>query len=43
MVTWIVGIILALAAGAALWKIIADKKAGKSACGGDCSHCRGCR
>lgn len=22
--------------------MIKDKKSGKSSCGGDCSHCRGC-
>ena len=25
-----------------IWKMIKDKKAGKSSCGGDCAHCRGC-
>ena len=42
MATWIVGIIVALAAGAAIGKMVADKRAGKSSCGGDCSKCRGC-
>lgn len=42
MATWIVGIAVAAAALAALGKIIADRKAGKSSCGGDCSKCRGC-
>ncbi len=44
MATWIVGGIVALAVGAAVWKIIHDKRAGKGSCscGGDCSHCHGC-
>ena len=41
MATWIIGSVVLLAAGAALWKIIADKRKGKSCCG-DCSKCRGC-
>lgn len=33
-------VVLAVALAArSLWK---DHKAGKSSCGGDCSHCKGC-
>ena len=42
MATFIVGAIVALIVGAAVWKMVADKKAGKSSCGGDCSKCKGC-
>lgn len=31
-----------LSSGAALTKIIKDKKSGKGGCCGDCSKCRGC-
>ena len=43
MATWIVGAVVALAVIAAIRKLIADRKAGRSSCGGDCSKCRGCR
>lgn len=41
MATWIVGGILLLAVGAIVWKMIRDKRSGKTACacGGDCSQC----
>ena len=44
MATWIVGGVLAVVVGLIIWKMIHDKRAGKSACscGGDCSHCSGC-
>ena len=42
MATWIVGGVVALAAGAAIWKIVRDRRSGKHACSGDCSHCKGC-
>ena len=42
MATWIVGGVVLLAVAAAIWKLVSDKKAGKSCCGGDCSKCRGC-
>lgn len=42
MSTLIVGLAVALLVSAALWKIIADRKAGKGSCGGDCSKCKGC-
>ena len=42
MGTVIVGGVLAVIVGLLIWKIIKDKKAGKSSCGGDCAHCRGC-
>ena len=38
----IVGLAVLAAAGLAVRKIIRDKKRGKSACSGDCSHCSGC-
>lgn len=44
MATFLVGAAVAVIAGAAIWKMAADKKAGKSmcSCGGDCSRCKGC-
>ncbi len=44
MINWLIGGALLLAVGAILWKMIKDRRAGKSACacGGDCSHCKGC-
>ena len=41
MGTVIVGGVLAVIVGLLIWKMIKDKKAGKSSCGGDCAHCRG--
>ena len=42
-----VGIVLAIVLALIIWKIIRDKKAGKSFCGGNCNACgagchRGC-
>ncbi len=42
MSTLFVGLAVALLVGAALWKVIADRRAGKGSCGGDCSKCKGC-
>ncbi len=42
MGTVIVGGVLAVIVGLLIWKMIKDKKAGKSSCGGDCAHCKGC-
>ena len=42
MGTVIVGGVLAVIVGLLIWKMIKDKKAGKSSCGGYCAHCRGC-
>ena len=42
MGTIIVGGVLAIIVGLLVWKMIKDKKAGKSSCGGDCAHCKGC-
>ena len=42
MGTLIVGAILILIVGLIIRGIVRDKKSGKSSCGGDCSHCRGC-
>ena len=39
MGTVIVGSVLAVIVGLLIWKMIKDKKAGKSSCGGNCSHC----
>ena len=39
MGTVIVGGVLAVIVGLLIWKMIKDKKAGKSSCGGDCAHC----
>ena len=38
----IVGAILILIVGLIIKGIVRDKKSGKSSCGGDCSHCKGC-
>lgn len=43
MATWIVGALVIMAVIAAIRKLITDRKAGRSSCGGDCSRCRGCR
>lgn len=40
MATWIIGGLVALAAGLAARSIYRDKKAGKCSCG--CSGCSGC-
>ena len=44
METIIVGGILTAIVAAVIWKMIKDKKSGKSgcSCGGDCSCCKGC-
>lgn len=42
METILVGAVVALITGAAVWSMIRDKKSGKHTCGGDCSKCRGC-
>ena len=42
MGTVIVGGVLAIIVGLLVWKMVKDKKKGKSSCGGDCAHCRGC-
>ena len=42
MGTFVVGAILVLIVGLIVRGIVKDKKSGKSSCGGDCSHCRGC-
>ena len=41
MATWIIGGILLVIVGAIVWKMVKDKRQGKSscACGGDCAHC----
>lgn len=43
MATWIVGGVLLLIVGAIVWKMVKDKKAGKSSCscGCDCASCSG--
>ena len=42
MGTLVVGAILLLIVVLIVRNIVKDKKSGKSSCGGDCSHCRGC-
>ena len=42
MATIIVGGILLAIVGLIIWKMVRDKKNGKSSCGGDCAHCKGC-
>ena len=39
MATIIVGGILLAIIGLIIWKMVRDKKNGKSSCGGDCAHC----
>lgn len=49
MLTWIaenggtilVCVILAAIVGAIVWKMVRDRKAGKSSCCGNCKHCAG--
>ncbi|MDD3335922.1 MAG: FeoB-associated Cys-rich membrane protein [Eubacteriales bacterium] len=43
MATWIVGGVLVLIVGAIVWKMVKDRRQGKTACscGGDCAHCHG--
>ncbi len=43
MGTAVVLAVLILAAGFAVRSICKERKKGKSSCGGDCSHCRGCK
>lgn len=43
MATWIVGGAVLLAVAAIIWKMVKDKKTGKSTCGCDCANCSGCR
>lgn len=41
--TLIAGGIVLLLVGLVVWKMVKDKKSGKSIqCGGDCSKCKGC-
>ncbi|MCM1189264.1 MAG: FeoB-associated Cys-rich membrane protein [bacterium] len=42
MGTIIVGGILLLAVAGIIGGMLRDKKNGKTSCGGDCGHCRGC-
>ena len=42
MGTVIVLIILGIVVALIVRSMVRDKKNGKSACGGDCSHCKGC-
>lgn len=42
MGTLVVGGILLVIVVLIIRGIVKDKKSGKSSCGGDCSHCRGC-
>ena len=42
MGTLIVGLLIIGAVALAIRSMARDKKNGKSNCGGDCSHCRGC-
>ena len=39
MATWIVGGVVLLIVGGIVWKMTADRRKGKNACGGDCAHC----
>lgn len=42
MGTFVVGCIVLCCVGFAVRSIVMGKKSGKSSCGGDCGHCRGC-
>lgn len=44
MATWIIGLLLALAVGAIVLKMVRDKRNGKGgcSCGGGCSECHCC-
>ena len=42
MGTLVVGGILFVIVVLIIRVIVKDQKSGKSSCGGDCSHCRGC-
>lgn len=42
MGTIVVLAVVAGCVGLAVNTMIRDKKSGKSACGGDCGHCKGC-
>lgn len=42
MATFLTALVVALAVGAAIYVMIADKKAGKHSCGGNCAQCKGC-
>lgn len=42
MGTVIVVVALGAIVGLIIRSMIRDKKNGKSSCGGDCSHCKGC-
>lgn len=39
MATWIVGGVIVLITGGILWKLIADRRHGKSTCSGNCQSC----
>ena len=32
--------VLALIVGLVIYKLVSDKRKGKSSCGGDCAHCK---
>ena len=42
MGTVIICCVLALIVGLVIYKLVSDKRKGKSSCGGDCAHCKGC-
>ena len=42
MGTVIVGAVIVVIVAVIVRTMLKDKKSGKSSCGGDCSHCRGC-
>ena len=39
MATWIVGGVVLIIVGGIVWKMIADRRHGKSSCGGNCQNC----
>ena len=39
MATWIIGGIVVLIVGGIIWRMLADRRNGKSTCSGNCSHC----
>ena len=39
--TFLILLVVVAVVGLIIWGMVKDKRAGKSSCGGDCSHCGG--
>ena len=37
--TFLILLVVVVVVGLIIWGMVKDKRAGKSSCGGDCSHC----